>query len=60
MSDFNEKKENLQNELNELAQRRQQADQVLTQTNAAIIATQAKLQLIAELEEESSDTEEPE
>ena len=60
MADLNEKKENLQGELNQLAQQRQQADQVLTQTNAAIIATQAKLQLIAELEGESPSTEEPE
>ena len=60
MADLAAKKAEIQGRLAEAQRQKQQAEQVLNQATVAILACQANLELIAELEANPSDTAEPE
>ena len=56
MPDLVEKKAEIEARLQTAQQQRQQAEQVLNQANVSILSCQANLQLLSELNAESSDT----
>jgi hypothetical protein len=60
MADLAAKKAEIEGRLADAQKQKQQADQVANQATIAILACQANLELLAELEANPSDTEEPE
>jgi hypothetical protein len=60
MPELAAKRAEIEARLQTARQQKQQAEQVLNQATIAILACQANLELLAELEANPSDTEEPE